>query len=150
VGLDWTYKAIYHAAQKIGKRNLSNVRLLRANAGRMQLIFGHEEVDEVYLYFPDPWPREKFAHKRLLHRYYLQSLANILKPGARLWFKTDHDDFFSWGLEQFASLPLSFEVLEIIPDLHSSQHPATHGGSLYEHLFKQRGMPIKFLSAIRR
>ena len=52
------------------------------------------------LLFPDPWPKKRHHKRRLLQRPFLDLLAARSVPNAELCFRTDHQDYFSWAVEQ--------------------------------------------------
>jgi tRNA (guanine-N7-)-methyltransferase len=145
LGMDWSFKAIYAAASKLKKRGLRNARLLRGNIGRLSRIFGPAEIDRAYILFPDPWPRESRAHKRMVSRNLLQRLARALKPGTRVWFKTDDLPLFRFAREELAALGELYRVTEAIHDLHRSGHEAAGFVTLFERIFINQGLAIKFL-----
>jgi tRNA (guanine-N7-)-methyltransferase len=46
------------------------------------------------LSFPDPWPKRRHQHRRLVDEDFLAASANALAAGGELWIKTDHADYF--------------------------------------------------------
>ena len=54
IGLDWKCKPLYDGATRITTLNLSNIALLRSRAQDILEIFGEREVDEIWLFHPDP------------------------------------------------------------------------------------------------
>jgi tRNA (guanine-N7-)-methyltransferase len=48
---------------------------------------------EIYILFPDPW-HKKSEKKRLINKNLLISIKNILVPNGKLFFATDHIDYF--------------------------------------------------------
>lgn len=95
VGLDWKYKAIYDAARRVTAAGLRNVALLRARAEDVARIFGGAEVDEVWVFHPDPCDKPKELPNRLIAEPFLLDVARVLRsPGATLTLKTDHPGYF--------------------------------------------------------
>ncbi len=77
---------IRHAAEK----ELRNLRILRADAkdvvgARLPL----DSLDEVWIFFPDPWVKQRQRKRRLVNPEFVQALARRLKPNARLFLATD-------------------------------------------------------------
>jgi tRNA (guanine-N7-)-methyltransferase len=76
--------------RRVEEGGLSNVRVAEGDAvvllGEM---LGPESVDEVRVYFPDPWPKTRHAKRRLLQRPFLDLVASRLRPGGLLHIATD-------------------------------------------------------------
>ena len=76
---------------------LTNVRVLRLEIDytvRYLLLPG--SVSRLHLSFPDPWPKRRHQHRRLLDEDFLAASANALTVDGELWVKTDHADYFQW------------------------------------------------------
>jgi tRNA (guanine-N7-)-methyltransferase len=54
--------------------------------------------DEIYILFPDPWPKHKHYKRRLINLEFLQFLAKKIKPHGKLIIATDHDAYKAWIL----------------------------------------------------
>ena len=48
-----------------------------------------QSLDEVYIFFPDPWPKKKHHKRRLVNNAFLSLLLPKLKAHARLFISTD-------------------------------------------------------------
>ncbi len=44
----------------------------------------------IYINFPDPWPKEKHAKKRLVQEPFIAEMARVIKPGGTATIATDH------------------------------------------------------------
>lgn len=101
VGIDWKFKVIYKGAKKVHVQNLKNVTLLRSRAQDLLRVFGQNEVDEIWIFFPDPWAKKSQLKNRLLQEKFLLEADRALKPGGKIYFKTDHPGYFQWVLSLF-------------------------------------------------
>ncbi len=90
VGMDIRFKRSFGVAKKLNDAKFSNIRFLRAQGQRLPWLFGERELDQVFCFFPDPWPRAKQHKRRLFQKEVLQSLSTVLKENGSLLFKTDH------------------------------------------------------------
>jgi tRNA (guanine-N7-)-methyltransferase len=148
-GLDWKFKPIFRGVEKAEKRNLKNLSFFRAHAERIQYMFGPQEVDRLYLFFPDPWPRKSQWKNRFVTAERLQKVAKIMKPTGIFHIKTDHSGYFEWILKAVAQSSDTWEVLELTRDLHQN-HPNPQAlqipeVTLFEKIFIQEGIPIQSL-----
>lgn len=154
VGLDWKYKPVHRAGEKTVKRGLSNVKFFRAHAERLRFIFGESEVDRLFLFFPDPWPRKSQWKNRFVRPDRLRDAWSVLKPGGLFHIKTDHAGYFDWIEESLGQVPDLFEVSERTRDLHAD-NPRAHEltmpeVTLFERLFIKDGLPIHSLKLLAR
>lgn len=112
IGLDWKCKAIYEGAQHIAQSGLRNVVLLRGRAQEVLRIFGEGEVDEVWVFHPDPCDRPAELRNRLIAEPFLKEVHSVLREGdSNLFLKTDHPGYYQWvlgllGLSEPTSFPL--------------------------------------------
>lgn len=97
VGIDIKGARIWQGASIAMEENLHNVAFLRIRIEQIANYFDPEEVDEIWLTFPDPFPAK--ANRRLTAPNFLEAYHKILKKDGILHFKTDDDDLFDYSLE---------------------------------------------------
>jgi tRNA (guanine-N7-)-methyltransferase len=153
VGVDWKYKPIFWGLEKALKRGLGNLLLFRAHAERLPFMFGPGEIDFLYLYFPDPWPKKRQWKNRFLTAQSLRAIAPAVRPGGIFHIKTDHPGYFEWMEAAIRETPDCWKVLETTRDLHAG-HPdpkrlAIPEVTLFERLFIRDGIPIQSVKLVR-
>ena len=87
----------YHRviAERVRKRNLTNVRVINHDAFLvMRDMIPDESIAEVHIYFPDPWPRSKQQKRRIIRPEALEQIARVLVPGGWAIYVTDHKEYF--------------------------------------------------------
>ncbi len=110
LGVEISLPALDRAQRKIKTGALSNVRLLQSDARYLlQALCAPEALAEVYINFPDPWPKARQLHRRLINVDFLHLLATRMVPGGLLEIATDHADY---------ALAIT-EALETTPYFHS-------------------------------
>ncbi|MFT6400574.1 MAG: tRNA (guanine-N7-)-methyltransferase [Bradymonadia bacterium] len=98
LGIEWRPKHVRQAERRIEKRGLTNVSMLAADAKlAFPLLFEPESLDAVYVLFPDPWWKARHIHRRLLDPVFLRVIARRLKPGGRVYLKSDVFDYLYWA-----------------------------------------------------
>ena len=100
IGIDWKFKETYKAAKKAAHLKLKNIVFLRANMARLSHIFDTKEVDQVWILFPDPWPKFSQQKRRVMHRDFFSQLALLLQKGKKVLIKTDHDSYATFISEE--------------------------------------------------
>ena len=83
---------------------LDNIHFIRMDAENIVNVFEKGEVDQIYLNFSDPWPKDRHAKRRLTSRQFLERYHNILKEEGRVIFKTDNRPLFDFSLEEVEEL----------------------------------------------
>jgi tRNA (guanine-N7-)-methyltransferase len=154
IGIDWKWKPIYRAAEKGWKRKINNLLFFRAHAIRLQQMFAPGEIDRLYLFFPDPWPKKKQWKNRFITAERLREIAPLLKKGGVFHIKTDHRKYFDWMEEHIAQVRDLWDVTERTTDLHAGNPNAVllkePEVTLFERLFIKDGLPINQVKLIRR
>ncbi len=79
---------------------------------RLAITLQQNEVEEIWITFPDPQLRVSKAKKRLTHPKFLRLYQEILKPGAKIHLKTDSPDLY-----EFTKLVIRLYNLKIISDI---------------------------------
>ncbi len=95
LGIEWAAKFYRITADRIARRGLSNVRLLRTEAAGF--VAGHipdGSVRMFHIYFPDPWPKRRHNRRRFLSEQNLPHLLRCLETGGIINFATDHEDYY--------------------------------------------------------
>jgi tRNA (guanine-N7-)-methyltransferase len=86
-----------YAADRMRRRGLSNVRILRADAGEFLRFWCTDEIAAVvHVYFSDPWPKKRHHKRRVIQDWSLEELHRILLPGGELRLVTDHEGLWAW------------------------------------------------------
>jgi tRNA (guanine-N7-)-methyltransferase len=70
------------------------------------------EFGEIWILFPDPWPKKRHHKNRLLQPEFLEAVAARTRPGAALYFRTDHTAYF----EEVAAFLPGLATWRVAPD----------------------------------
>jgi len=102
IGLDWKAKAIYDGAQRVVSLALPNIALIRGRAQDIGAIFAEREIDEIWVFHPDPCDKDVELKNRLIAEPFLNDAHHILRDEeSLLTLKTDHPGYYQWVLSQF-------------------------------------------------
>ena len=144
IGLDYRFKRSFELARRLAKIEKRNFRYLRAKGERLQYLFDQKEVDKIYYFFPDPWPKNKHHKKRLFQLPFLKSCFEVLKPEGELFIKTDHDDYFKW-MKKITEQQDMFDIKFITDDLYRTNpgHFLACFQTKFEKIFLAQQIKIK-------
>ena len=106
LGVEVHEPGVGHLLIAIEREGIGNLRLIRADAVE---VVGHwlpeAGLDEVLVFFPDPWPKKRHHKRRLIQPAFLASLARVMSPGGRLHLATDWADYAGHMLETCEASP---------------------------------------------
>ena len=106
IGVEVHPPGIGHCLLAVESLGLSNVRVIAHDAVEVladQLAAG--SLDEVLLYFPDPWPKKRHHKRRIVQPAFAALVASRLRPGGRLRLATDWEPYAAWMLDVLNASP---------------------------------------------
>jgi len=147
VGVDIKGSRIWVGSSYAIKNNLENVAFLRTQIELLDKHFGENEIDEIWVTFPDPRPKDKDEKKRLTAPRHLEVYKKLLKDDGWVKFKTDNTFLFDYTLELFKEGQVKVKNLVHTHDLYHSEYMDEHFGvkTKYEELFYNKGESIKYM-----
>ncbi len=149
VAVDVKSDRLYTGAKVALNDKLDNIAFVRAQLRGMIDLFEPGSIDQLWVTFPDPFPRDKQAKHRLTNPSFLKVYANLLAKHGVLRFKTDNRELFLWSLEQLVAEGWTLQELSF--DLHESDLPEDYKITTYfERKFLAQGIPINYVSAVKR
>ena len=147
IALELRFKRLVLGAKKAAKRNLKNILFLRKRGETILEFFGEKEISGVYINFPDPWEGEE--KKRVISEDLFKKLDAVLKSKGKLFFKTDHEQYYRDVLELVENLE-NYEVIFHTDDLHNSEKAQQNIKTEFEQMFlSKHNMNIKYIEIQR-
>ncbi len=126
--------------------DLKNLFIVRLDAINICEIFD-KEIDKIYLNFSDPWPKVRHHMRRLTSELFLSKYDLIFKKDYEIEMKTDNQDLYVYSLMSLSSH--GYVLKDISFDLHA-RGDVDLITTEYEDKFSSLGMPIYFVSAIKK
>src|ERR1700749_2612759 len=120
IGVDYKGNRIWRGAKTALEDGVNNVAFLRIQIESLLDYFGPNEIDEIWITFPDPQPQLSREKKRLTSPRFLEMYKQFLKPGGYINLKTDNDGLHAYTAEKIAELGLDLHVRT--EDLYKSPH----------------------------
>ena len=145
LGIDIKGARMWQGAKLVLEKNLTNVGFLRIRIDWIEKCFAKNEVDEIWITFPDPQLKKRRGTKRLTHPNFLSRYANILKKDSSIHLKTDSQFLHGFTLGVVTSEKYILE--DSTHDLYDSRVEREHMEikTHYEKMFLEKGMPITYL-----
>lgn len=145
IGIDRKGARIWRGAKTAFEDNLTNAAFLRTRLEFLKNCFGKNEVNEIWITFPDPHLKLKKERRRLTSEFFLEMYRHILQPGGLIHLKTDNAYFYTYTLRiiQEGNQKLIFETPDLYAD--SCEEEAKDFQTFYEHIFLKENTKIKYV-----
>lgn len=145
IGIDIKGARMWRGAKTANEQSLKNVAFLRTRIEFINSFFSADEVDEIWITFPDPHPGRRNSNKRLTSPWFLNSYRNFLKNKGLVHLKTDNKELYDFTYKVINGNNL--EKILSTNDLYSEKPEniisfRTH----YENIFLKAGLKINYLS----
>ena len=93
IGVELYKPGIGAMLSKADKLGLSNLSFIDQPIQAFLSDIASEGIDEVRIFFPDPWPKKKHAKRRLINTEFVDELSKKMAAGASLTIATDWEQY---------------------------------------------------------
>lgn len=146
LGVDLKGARLHRGAEAAHRNGLANVAFAVHSILELDRVLPEQVCVEGWLFFPDPYPKQRATKHRLISPAYLEAYKRLMQPGALIHLKTDSLPLLEYGLRLLARHGCT--VLEVTRNLPPCSHD--HGfravQSAYETRFRREGRAIHYLS----
>ena len=94
IAIDIHTRGIANILQGIENHSLTNTRVVEGDVLVLLKRFADASLSEVWVFFPDPWPKPREQRRRLMRADVVQEFARVLKVGGVLRLATDIEDYW--------------------------------------------------------
>lgn len=146
VAVDVKADRLQKGAHEAAARGLNNLYFVRARADQLLELVGESRLQQLWLTFPDPFPKNRSAGRRMTHSTYLSLYQQVLASHGSFYLKHDNRDFFHWSLEQLVAE--KWRIDELSFDLHDSELSDDYKiETTYEKRWLSEGFTTNFVRA---
>ena len=94
-----------------------NVRLLELDAEHtIDQLLPPDSISELWIFFADPWRKQKHHKRRLVSKEFLEKVLPLLKPGAVIRTATDWAHYAYTQANAFEALAAEGKLINLYPD----------------------------------
>lgn len=146
--LELKYKPLIQTARKIKNHFCANAKTARYNARLLKDLFAPKELNNIYIHFPDPWPKKRHHKHRLINKNFASAIHWLMRKGSFVEIKTDHQEYFQEIQQVFENS--MFQVKELCGDLHKNKNlSAGNFITPFERIFIKKNQPVYYLKLIK-
>jgi tRNA (guanine-N7-)-methyltransferase len=147
IGVDIKGNRIWTGAKQAIENKLSNVGFLRTRIDFIEHCFSENEVDEIWITFPDPQPQSTRKRSRLTNPMFLNRYKKLLKKDGLVHLKTDSTSFYEYTLEVIEEnkLPMIWHTNDLYKNCPADRQELVNIKTYYEKMFTDKGEDIKYI-----
>ena len=105
IGVDIKGARIWQGARVALAEPLPNVAFLRTRIEQLGHFFAAGEIAEIWITFPDPFPKKSKVNRRLTSPRFLALYRPLLQAGGLIHLKTDDPGLYTYTLEALSETP---------------------------------------------
>ena len=145
LGVDIKGARMWQGATQALENGMKNVGFLRIRIDWIEMCFAKNEIDEIWITFPDPQLKKRRVSKRLTHPNFLEKYQSILKKSGNIHLKTDSQFLHGFTLGVIAAERHILEDSTHHLYKENTQREHMEIKTHYEHIFLKEGKPITYL-----
>ena len=146
IGMDQKGARMWRGAKTALEDDMLNVAFVRTKIEHTAYFFDNNEVDEIWITFPDPHLKDREIKKRLTSPRFLNMYKQFLKPGGLIHLKTDNSGLFKYTLNliEEEKHQLHYKTFDLYNSGYDGDAPAIK--TYYEKIFTAKGHKINYLN----
>ena len=106
VGAEPFINGVASLLRQIEEKGLTNIRIWADDVRPLLDVMEKGCLDGVYVMFPDPWPKRRHAHRRIITQKMLDEFARLIPSGGFLRMASDHPVAKTWLLAEAVRHPV--------------------------------------------
>lgn len=147
IGVDVKGNRIWTGAKTAVENKMSNVAFIRTRIDYIDSCFSENEVDEIWITFPDPQPQKTRVRSRLTNMMFINRYKKFLKKNGSIHLKTDNEPFYDYTREVISEN--NFQLIDATNNLYADttirDEALTSIKTYYEKKFSEMGFNICYL-----
>ena len=146
IGIDIKGARFWRGAKTAVEENIPNIAFIRTQIELIEYAFAKNEIDEIWITFPDPQIKYKRTKHRMTNSVFLQKYRKVLKKEGVVHLKTDSEFMHGYTIGL-----LHGEGHEVIYSNHDvykqegSPEEVTSIQTFYESQYLEQNKPITYI-----
>ena len=126
---------------KLDEKNYNKIKLYKNDIRELLFSFSKKIFDEIFILFPDPWPKAKHEKRRIINNENINLLLSCLKINGKIFLATDVENYFQAIQKLFKKI----ETIKIINAHSFDERPKNIISTRYEKKALNKGMKPLYL-----
>ena len=145
IGIDIKGSRIWRGAKTAIEKSLKNVAFVRTQIQNLDLLFSNDEINEIWITFPDPHIKFRKRNKRLISQNMLELYKKVSNKDCIVNLKTDSEFLHGYTLGLIESF--GYELIETSHniDLQNKINAMLRIRTEYEKKFRKDNIPITYI-----
>lgn len=103
IGCEVYENGVVNLATEIYEHKLNNIKIFKDDAIDLLKAIPSQLINEIFILFPDPWPKKRHYKRRLINQQNLDLLAEKLADNSIIHIATDFENYADWILGKFCN-----------------------------------------------
>ncbi len=149
VGLELKYKPLIQSIRRAKMNGGIHTAICRYHAFNLDLLFDLDEVNNVYIHFPDPWVTPRKPRNRMVNLRMLNAIYDMQRVGSFIEFKTDSREYFLWAMDEIkhSKYKVEFQTLNLYSE--NNQYMKDNFQTSFEKIFVNQGIEINYIKLVK-
>ncbi len=146
IGIDIKGARFWRGAKTAIEENIPNAAFIRTQIELIEYVFAENEVDEIWITFPDPQIKYQRTKHRMTNLQFLERYKKALKSGGLMHLKTDSEFMHGYTLGLLHGL--GYEILYAnhnVYKLEGSPEEVTEIQTFYENQYLEKDKAITYI-----
>lgn len=140
IAIDKRFERLKKIWRKVKKGQISNLFLCCAEGLSLtRYFFKDQSVDEIFINFPDPWPKTRHKKNRIINADFLKEVHRVLKRGSFITLVTDDEKY---AHEMILHLNNTSGFKPQCRDPYYILNLENYGNSYFDALWRSKGKDI--------
>lgn len=149
VGLELKYKPLIQSIRRAKAAGGKLVAICRYHAFNLDQLFSENEINNVFIHFPDPWVSPRKPANRVVNKNILNWIYKMQRPGSFIEFKTDSREYFLWALDEVkeTAYRIEFQTLDLYSE--KNEYREKNFQTSFEKIFVNQGIEINYIKLVK-
>ncbi len=146
IGIDIKGARFWRGAKTAIEENIPNAAFIRTQIELIEYVFAENEVDEIWITFPDPQIKYQRTKHRMTNLQFLERYNKALNSGGLMHLKTDSEFMHGYTLGLLHGL--GYEILYAnhnVYKLEGSPEEVTEIQTFYENQYLEKDKAITYI-----
>lgn len=147
VAVEMQFERVQKIWSKMHNAGVSNLLIVAGKAQEFARYYLPEgSVEEIFVNFPDPWPKGRHAKHRLIQREFIDELARVVKGSGKATYATDDPTYCAQMVEEMCAHP---DWTSHFPEPFYIKEWENYGESWFKNLWREKGRDFFYMKFMR-